>query len=110
MSSIYLGKKGYVWKTRWEANKPYIVTKFQDDKSSLIAVYCDITRPVEVVDCGFTFINLYLDVWFLPGHAPIILDEAVTAGYITSSEATEAQRVANELIVKIQDDPVFLNF
>lgn len=112
---IIIAKPGYIWRTKWELGKPYIITKIQDEKSNLIAVYCDVARPVQAAGNGFTFIDLYLDVWIPYGQAPIIIDEneldnAVAASYITSDEAAEARRVASELITNVKNDSEFLNF
>jgi len=106
---------GYIWTTKWEVGKPYVITKFQDASAKLIAVYCDIARPVEAIKNGFTFTDLYLDVWYIPGYEPRVLDEdelqaALNARFITLEEATEARGVARSLIVRIKSDPNFLKF
>lgn len=101
---------GYKWLTIWEAGKPYVITKYYDDKANLIGVYCDICRPVERVDSGFEFFDLYLDVWMVPGQAPVILDEdelkeALEAGYVTKTEADQASLVAQVLVRTLTDHP-----
>jgi predicted RNA-binding protein associated with RNAse of E/G family len=106
---------GYRWVTKWEIGKPYIITKYHDEKGSLIAIYCDVTQPVRAVEGGFEFIDLYLDVWQIPGQEPVILDEdelqdAITAGYLNANEAHEAERIAKEIIINIKISPDFLNF
>lgn len=111
--STIIAKPGYIWTTKWELDKPYIITRFQDVASNLIAVYCDVSRPVRATDDGFSFIDLYLDVWQLPGEEPIILDEdelseAVKANYISHDEAEIAQRIARELVASLKDDPDFI--
>jgi predicted RNA-binding protein associated with RNAse of E/G family len=110
-----IAEPGYIWTTKWEVDKPYIITKFQDADSNLIAIYCDVARPIKAVGNGFTFTDLYLDVWQIPGQEPVVLDEdelkaAVKAGFINSNEASEACRVANELVAKLKNDPGFLKF
>ncbi len=86
---------GYVWRTRWEVGKPYIINKYLDEKGKLVGIYCDICRPVEKVGEGLAFDDLYLDVWQIPGHDPVLLDEdelegAIKVGYISQEEATTA--------------------
>ena len=98
-----IAKPGYIWTTKWETGKPYIITKFQDAAANLIAVYCDVARPIEERSGGFSFVDLYLDVWQVAGQDPVILDEdelkqAVIAGYITEDEAHGAKIVAEALI------------
>ena len=110
-----IAQQGYIWTTKWELNKPYVITKFQDENNKLIAIYCDISRPVKQIDGGFEFEDLYLDVWQIPGQNPIILDEnelaeAVIAKYLTKDEASETKRVANSLILALKTDPTFLAF
>ncbi len=110
-----IAKQGYVWRTKWEAGKPYIITKFYDENNGLIAVYCDVSRPVQSVEGGYTFVDLYLDVWMLPGQPPILLDEdelddAVKAGYITQDESINAGQVAKELMKNIKINQQFLDF
>lgn len=87
--STIIAEQGYIWKTKWEVGKPYVITKFQDAASNLIAVYCDVARPVEVIEGGFTFVDLYLDVWQVVGKDAVILDEnelqdAVEAEYVST--------------------------
>lgn len=110
-----IAEAGYVWTTKWEVGEPYIVTKFQDAALNLIAIYCDVARPVEKIEDRFTFVDLYLDVWQQPGKDPIILDEdeledAVGAGYISNDEAIQAKRVADELVARLKNDTEFLKF
>lgn len=110
-----IAKPGYVWTTKWEVGKPYIVTKFQDADRDLIAVYCDVARPVQASEGGFSFTDLYLDVFQLPGQDPIVLDEdeledAVKAAYITQDEAEVAQEIASELMLSLKSDQEFLKF
>jgi predicted RNA-binding protein associated with RNAse of E/G family len=104
-----IAKEGYVWLTRWETNKPYIITKFFDNKGNLLGIYCDITKPVRRTKEGFEFDDIYLDVWQIPGYKPIILDEdelseAVKLGYISTEAANEARIVA-EGLVKVLNQP-----
>ena len=113
--NIIIAKPGYKWITKWEVGKPYIITKFYDGQDILIAIYCDVTRPVKSVNNGFEFIDLYLDVWQIPGQEPTILDQdelqdAVIAGYVDTDEADKAKQVANEIIDNIKNNLSFLNF
>lgn len=113
--STIIAEPGYAWTTKWEVGKPYIITKFQDAASNLIAIYCDVTRPVEKTENSFTFVDLYLDVWQQPGKDPTILDEdeledAVSAGYISNDEAIQARQVADELVARLKNDAEFLKF
>ena len=108
-----IAEPGYIWTTKWELGKPYIITKFQDAAANLIAIYCDVARPVQAIEGGFSFVDLYLDVWQIPGKEPKILDEdeleqAVEASYISPEEADEARRIANDLVISLKNDPGFL--
>lgn len=94
-SGVTIADESYRWVTEWEAGRPYIITKFLNEVGELGGVYCDISRPVKRVDGGFTFVDMYLDVWLVPGQEPVILDEdelkeAVEAGYVTQTEADQA--------------------
>lgn len=109
-SGAIIADQGYKWVTRWEAGKPYIITKFFDEKGELVGVYCDVSRPVKRVEGGFAFDDLYLDVWMVPGREPIILDEdelkaAIAARYVTQAEADHAMRVARALQNDLWRDP-----
>lgn len=53
-----IAKSGYVWKTKWEAGKPYIITKFLNTAGELVGVYCDVSRPVRKKDKVFSFTDL----------------------------------------------------
>ncbi|MDO8649708.1 MAG: DUF402 domain-containing protein [Candidatus Berkelbacteria bacterium] len=106
---------GYVWRTRWEVGKPYIINKYLDDKGELIGIYCDITRPVEKTEDGFAFDDLYLDVWQIQGGEPVILDEeeledAVKAGYISLEEASTARSEAEKVKELLLTKPGLLEF
>lgn len=114
-SDTIIALPGYKWVTKWEVGKPYVITKFLDEKNNLIAVYCDVSRPVSEIKGGFEFIDLYLDVFQLPGQKPVLLDEdelneAVSAKCITPEEATEARQIANSLMLNLTTDPGFLKF
>lgn len=105
---------GYVWTTKWELDKPYVITKFHDTAAHLVGMYCDVARPIQASGEGFIFTDLYLDVWQIPGKEAIILDEdeladAVNAAYITPDEAEEARRVARVIATSL-NDPEFINF
>jgi predicted RNA-binding protein associated with RNAse of E/G family len=106
---------GYVWRTRWEVGKPYIVNKYLNDKGELVGVYCDICRPVEKTGNGLEFDDLYLDVWQIPGQAPVILDEdeleeAISAGYLSSEEADKVRLHAEEVKQLLLTQPDLLDF
>jgi len=110
-----IAREGYSWVTRWEAGKPYIISKFYDAAGNLIGTYCDVARPVRVIEGGFEFDDLYLDVWLATGKSISILDEdelqdAVRAAYITVREAENAQRVAEELVDLLKQDSEILEF
>lgn len=112
---IVIARPGYKWVTRWEAGKPYIINKFYDVTGNLIGTYCDVARPVRLIESGFEFDDLYLDVWQAEGKPISILDEdelqeALGAGFITKSEADEAQRVAEELVELLKQDSEILQF
>lgn len=110
-----IAEPGYIWTTKWEAGKPYIITKFQDAKGNLIAIYCDVARPVREIEGGFTFVDLYLDVWQLNGQKPIVLDkdeleDALNAGYITKDEAENTTEIAKDLIANLNNNQNFIDF
>lgn len=111
---VIIALPGYIWRTRWEVGKPYVITKFLNQDGNLVGVYCDICRPVTKTDEGFAFDDLYLDVWQVPGKAPALLDEdeleeAVAAGYISTEEARQAHENAST-VIKLFLDPTFLEF
>lgn len=106
-SGTIIAQPGYTWVTLWQAGKPYIITKFLDDRGNLVGIYCDIARPVELTDGGFKFDDLYLDVWQTPNGRPVILDvedlnDAVEAGHLTVEEAGEAMKVAKKLCSELE--------
>ncbi len=106
---------GFVWRTKWEAGKPYIINRYLNEKGELVGIYCDICRPVERVEDGFIFDDLYLDVWQIPGNEPEILDEdelaeAIKAGYITQTEADWALEKAEIVKKLLQTNPDFIDF
>lgn len=114
-SGTIIAEPGYTWVTRWEAGKPYIITKFLNAEGELAGVYCDISRPVEREEDGFTFDDMYLDVWMVPGQEPVILDEdelkeAVQSGYITQAEAERALEVALALSNELKSSSKLLYF
>lgn len=105
----------YVWRTRWEVDKPFIINKYFDNNGKLVGIYCDICRPVEKVENGLAFDDLYLDVWQVPGRMPIILDEdelekAKKAGYISSEEAVTARQCAEKMKKLLLAQTDLLNF
>lgn len=110
-----IARTGYKWVTRWEVGKPYVINKFYDDVDSLIGIYCDVTRPVRLIDGGFEFDDLYLDVWEVAGKSIVILDEdelenALRADYITADETDEARRISQELVVLLKNGSYILQF
>lgn len=112
---VVIARPDYKWITRWEVGKPFIINKFYDDKGELVAIYCDVSRPVRQIDGGFEFDDLYLDVWWPTGKAISILDEdelqdALDANYITKHEADEARRVAKEVVELLKQDSEILRF
>ena len=114
-SGIIIAEPGYSWVTKWEVEKPFVVTKFLDAAGNLIGIYCDVSRPVQRLNDGFSFTDLYLDVWQTPKAEPTILDEdelvdAVHANYISFEEAKGVRRVAEDLISHLKNDPEFLEF
>jgi len=114
-SGTIIADEGYNWVTQWEVGRPYIITKFLDENGELVGVYCDISRPVERIQGGFTFDDLYLDVWMVSGQEPVILDEdelkeAVEAGYITQAEADQAMQVALALVDELKTRAEILEF
>lgn len=101
-----IADEGYLWRTKWEIGKHYIITKMYDMNRNLVGVYADICRPVERDGKGFVFDDLYLDVWHVPGQAPIILDieelkEAVKLHYVAESEARYAYNQAKSLTERL---------
>lgn len=110
-----IAEAGYKWVTKWEVGKSYVITKFFNTQNILVGIYCDISRPVEKIEGGFMFDDLYLDVWQVPGQDPTILDEdelkeAVDAGYVTQEEAERATEVALKLQEELRSNPDLLSF
>jgi predicted RNA-binding protein associated with RNAse of E/G family len=114
-SGTTIAEEGYTWVTQWEVGKSYVITKFFDQKGELVGVYCDISRPVERIEGGFAFDDLYLDVWMAPDQEPVILDEvelkeAVAARYLTQTEADQAVQVALALVDDLKTEAGILEF
>jgi|GEM_PF-2565806 len=110
-----IAEEGYVWHTRWEAGKPYIITQFCNASGQEVGVYCDVAKPVQRVTDGFEFDDLYLDVWRVPGEKPVVLDEdelaeALVAGYVTQKEVDEAYLVVRELLAILGSDTGSVEF
>ena|ERR1700683_1492648 len=57
---IVIARPGYKWVTRWEVGKPYIINKFYDDKGMLVAIYCDVSRPVRLIEGGGSNLTIYI--------------------------------------------------
>jgi predicted RNA-binding protein associated with RNAse of E/G family len=113
-SGTIIAEEGYVWLTRWEANKPYIITKFYNANGQEVGTYCDIAKPLRRTADGFEFDDLYLDVWRIPGEKPVLLDEdelaeALAAKYVTQQEADAAYVAVNELLAILDSDIVQLH-
>jgi predicted RNA-binding protein associated with RNAse of E/G family len=114
-SGTIIAEPGYSWVTLWETGKPYIITKFLNAEGELVGVYCDVSRPVKRAGDEFTFDDMYLDVWMVPGQEPVILDEdelheAIQAGYVTQSEAEQAMEVAVTLKDELKTNSELLDF
>jgi len=114
-SGVIIAQEGYSWITKWETGKPYIITKFLNETGDIVGIYCDVSTPVERTDESFAFIDLYLDVWQVPGQSPVILDEdelrkAISAKYVSKEDADSAQYVAEQLIEELINNSEFLNF
>lgn len=110
-----IAQPGFKWVTKWEIDNPYILTKFLDAKANLVGVYCDISRPVKVIKNGFSFVDLYLDIWQPAGEMPIILDEneleeAVELGHITPEEAQVAREIAAKIMTDLISNADILDF
>ena len=114
-SGVTIAQEGYVWVTKWEVGKPYIITKFLNEAGELVGVYCDVSTPVKRNDNTFEFIDLYLDVWRETGQSPRILDEdelqdAVSASYISKKDADSALAVAKQLVQELAGNSKLLDF
>lgn len=112
---VIIAKPGYTWTTKWEVGKPYIITKFKNKDGQLIGIYCDISTPVVAIKGGFSFNDLYLDVWQIPGKLPVILDEneledALSAKLLTYNETLKIRKIADELMISLINDPSLLKF
>lgn len=112
---IIIAKPGYTWVTKWEVGAPYVITKFYDHEENLIGIYCDISRPVKKIEDGFSFVDLYLDVWQPVDEKPMILDEdelneAVKLEYISHDEAESARKTATALVNVLMSGPKEFNF
>lgn len=113
--STVIADQGYLWRTKWEVGKHYVPTKFYDTNRNLVGVYIDICRPVERDGRGFAFDDLYLDVWYVPGRDPVILDieelkEAVALHYVAESEARYAYGQAKSLVERLIANEESLEF
>lgn len=114
-SGTVIAREGYLWRTKWRVGNNYIITKFYDTNRNLVGVYCDICRPVERYGKGFVFDDLYLDVWYVPGRTPVILDidelqEAVKLHYVAESEARYAYGVVRGLVDRLNTGEEDLDF
>lgn len=110
-----IAREGYIWRTKWQVGSNYIITKFYDASRNLVGVYCDICREVERDGKGFAFDDMYLDVWYVPGQKPAILDvdelqEAVKLHYVAESEARYMYSVAQDLAGRIAEGKEPLDF
>lgn len=114
-SGTVIARQGYIWRTKWQVGRNYVITKFYDTSRNLVGVYCDICRPVERERHGFAFDDMYLDVWHTPGQTPVILDvdelkEAVKLHYVAESEARYMYGVAKGLTERIASGEEPLDF
>lgn len=114
-SGTIIADKGYVWRTRWEADKPFIITKFFDATDVLVGIYCDISSNVRIVSEGFEFEDMYLDVWIIPGKDPVILDvdeldAAYADGLISQKQVDDAKRAASKLVALYRQKSMIFDF
>jgi predicted RNA-binding protein associated with RNAse of E/G family len=110
-----IAQTGFIWKSRWEVGKPYVVTRIFDGGGVHIATYCDVTSPVVRMDDHYECNDLYLDVWVRTGQTPVILDEeeleeAREVGYLSSSDVTAVHLAAGQLIAMFACDSPDLIF
>ncbi len=111
-SNTILANTGYVWITKWEVGKNYIITKMFNTKHELVGIYCDISSPIAKTENGFEMIDWYLDVWQEAGKKPILFDEdeleeALKAGYVSEQEVKVAKDTAMFLINKLNNSIEF---
>ena len=112
---VVIAKHGYRWVSKWEAGQRYVPTRFLDELGSLIGIYCDVSKPVEYANGVFTFTDLYLDVWYVPGRSAVLLDsdeleEAVQKGYLHETDAHQAMKTAEELMSAFDANPLSFDF
>lgn len=94
-----IAQENYKWVTRWELNKPYLLTKIYNDSKELVGIYCDICSPIQREGISFVCYDWYLDVWQPKDSSPVLLDEdeleqAVQNKYLTDKEAQQAKAAA----------------
>lgn len=109
-SGVIIANPGYTWKTTWEAEKNFIITHFYNEKGALVGTYCDICSPIIALEGEFAFYDWYLDVWQEAGKPPVILDEnelqeAEIAGFISTTDAATARKVAQQLVEMLYNLP-----
>jgi len=103
IGDVVIAEKDYQWITHWVPNREFVVTQFFNPERKSIGVYCDITRPVKRIDGGFSYEDIYLDVWKQEGQTAKLLDEdelvaGVEANFLTRHEANRALRIAGYLL------------
>jgi len=97
------------WITHWVPGQEYVITQFFTPDQQRVGTYCDITRPVQRIERGFTYEDIYLDVWRREGDRPEILDEhelemGVQEKFITVQEAHRARMIAQHLLIELSSD------
>lgn len=111
-----IANPNFRWITHWVPGQEYVITQFFTPDQQWVGTYCDITRPVQRIEGGFTYEDIYLDVWRREGDWPEILDEhelemGVQEKFITIQEAHRARSIAQYLLVELTSDASsILNF
>jgi len=110
-----IADKDFFWKTRWSRSSEFVTTKFFDQNRDLVGIYCDVTRPVVQIPGGFSYVDLYIDVWKEPGVNPVLLDEdeldqAESEGVISATEAKRARKVARHVLTLFEQDSDIFDF
>lgn len=114
--STIIARPGYKWVSKWQLGKPYVIVKFYNDNDDLIGTYCDVCHPITKNKDGLEYKDLYLDVWCINGQVePKILDEdelqeALENNYVSEKDVQFAYNVAKELIDKIKNKSLELQF
>jgi len=98
-----IAQLGYTWVTRWELNKPYLITTIFNQTNELVGIYCDICSPIQREGISFTCYDWYMDIWKEANKLPSMLDEdelavALQNNYLTLKEAQQAKATALFLV------------